>query len=448
MKVKKYILSKIFIYLTFLMATFPLLTFGARSILTITWSLFGIFFFFKRGKYKTKLDSDILWFIIPFFSLILSLIYSDNINYGINSLIKMISFIVIPFIIFLNKNILNKKNSNKVLYVFSISVVILVFYQIINIIFNLDFILQNLTIQEIKANGYQSISQIDEVSISRIKLRRFRNYVISISNTHTTYQGLWASFVIFFLGSKFNKVRIKVYKGLILVTIITLIFWIYFISARMPLIALLISSVLVIIFFTKYSKGKLYRISLIFVIITILSFTFKNPFSIRLKEYFNTGLTMLEKKSKTKDFNSSNVRNGIYYCDLWLIEKHPFFGVGIGDIQDELNNCYNKKIGAKVYKWHQYNTHNQYVFFWLSSGFIGLLLFLSHLIMFFKKAFRNNNYLLFYFSCITTLIFMTENLLERSDGVIFYSFFGAILLVTQTQKTNSNNRSSFIIKRK
>ena len=89
----------------------------------------------------------------------------------------------------------------------------------------------------------------------------------------------------------------------------------------MPLLALLISSLLTIIFFSNFSRIKLIKLGLAFSIVLIASVSFKNPFSTRVKEYYNTGFTLLEKSSKTTEFNSSNVRNGIYYCDLELISE-------------------------------------------------------------------------------------------------------------------------------
>ncbi|MDP5104873.1 MAG: O-antigen ligase family protein [Polaribacter sp.] len=420
-----------FIVLTYVISCFPLLTFGMRSVITIVWSLFGLFIFSKK---RTRLNKDIWIFILPYLLLLCSLIYSDNIQTGIDSLIKMLSFILFPLIFYLNKDFFSKKQISNIIYLFVLSVFILIIYQIANVIFNYSFLFDNITLQEIKSNGFSALSEINDQKINQIKLRRFRNFIIEISNTHTTYQGLWISFSVFFLISEFKKIQKSTLKIVCLFSIIVLICWLYFISARMPIMALLISGSVTIFFFSNYSKLKLVKIGLVFSTVIIASLCFKNPFSIRVKEYYNTGLGLLEKTSKTSEFNSSNVRNGIYYCDLKLIKESPFIGVGIGDLQAELNKCYNKEIGAKVYTWRDYNTHNQYAFFWISSGFLGLSLFLLLIFNLFKKSIKNEDYLLFYLSILTVIIFFTENLLERSDGVLFFGFFTGLFYFNTVRK--------------
>ena len=103
-------------------------------------------------------------------------------------------------------------------------------------------------------------------------------------------------------------------------------------------------------------------------------------------------------------------------------------GVGVGDSQSELNKCYENKIGAKIYKWMDYNTHNQYLFFLVSTGIGGLLLFLISIYIHLKKSITSRQAMYFYFSIIIILISMTENILVRSDGLMFYAFFGNLFL--------------------
>lgn len=419
-------LKKTFILLTFFLTCFPILTFVMRSILTALWFICGVFFYFKENKLKTTLNKDIWLFLMPFLALIISLIYSANISYGLGVLIKMVSFVILPIGFYLNRDTFNKENQVRLLYTFCFSVLILIFYQIIKVLFNLDVLLQDLTAIEIKANGYYSITEITEDAIAKIKLRRFRNYIINISNTHTTYQGLWISFSIFFLLSRINKLKNKFLKLFNIFTILVLGSWLFLISARMPIVALLISSILTLVFFANFSRVKLLRLGFVSILLMAVVLSFKNPFSIRVKEFYKTGLVVLKQNSKANEFNSVNVRNGIYYCGFELVKENPFLGTGVGDVQDELNKCYSNELSAKIYTWHTFNTHNQFLFFWLSSGLIGLISFLFLMYNLFYSAFKTNNKFLFFTATLLFFIFFTENLLERSDGIIFYSLFTSL----------------------
>ena len=429
-------LNKIFLFFSILIGCFPILTFGMRSVITMVWSILGFIIFFREQK-EYKFKKDIWLFIIPFLLLVFSLTYSSNLNQGISSLIKMLSFLIFPLIFYLNRDFFTTKEISKIIYFFSISVFCMILFQIIHVFLNYNIITDSVTLEEIKSNGFRAISEISKEKISQIKLRRFRSFIIAVSNTHTTYQGLWISFTVFFLGIQFKKTIKKSVKILNVLLIIILTSWLYLISARMPLLALIISSLLTIIFLSNFSNIKLIKFGLVFTIVLIVSVLFKNPFSTRVKEYYSTGLTLLEKSSKTTEFNSSNVRNGIYYCDLELISRSLVFGVGVGDVQDKLNECYGKNISSKIYTWRDYNSHNQYLFFWLSSGIFGFILFSVFLFYCFKKSLKYSVVIYFYFLVLVSLVFFTENLLSRSDGVIFFSFFNSLLFFNAYKKNST-----------
>ena len=385
------------------------------------------FIFSLNKKKKLKYNTEFSIFVIPYLLILLSLFYSTNIEYGLGMLTKMLSFVIFPLVFYLNRDFFLKKHIYKIFDFFSISVLILVLFQIVKVLYNYNFISSSLTLQEIKSNGFISITEIAIEKVEQIKLRRFRNYIIEISNTHNTYQGLWICLTIFYLGLKSFISEKKVIKIINAVLIAIFIFWLYLISARMPFLALVVSLVLVIIIFSEFSLKKKVLVSLIPLLVLIALLSFHNPFSTRAKEYYNTGFSILGESSRASEFNSSNVRNGVYYCDIKLIKDAPFFGVGLGDVQDKLNDCYQENINSKVYNWHTYNTHNQYAFFWIASGILGLISFLALICINFFNSFKNKNVLLFYLTGITTIVFFSENLLQRSDGVLFYCFFISLL---------------------
>ena len=67
-----------------------------------------------------------------------------------------------------------------------------------------------------------SLNEISNEKLEQIKLRRFRNFIKKISNTHSTYQGLWVSFSIFYLGLKSFDSKNKIFKIVSLVLIMLL----------------------------------------------------------------------------------------------------------------------------------------------------------------------------------------------------------------------------------
>ena len=100
-------------------------------------------------------------------------------------------------------------------------------------------------------------------------------------------------------------------------------------------------------------------------------------------------------------------------------------GVGIANVQDELNNCYGVNGDEEMIK-SEYNTHNQYFDITLSLGILGILIFVLMLAypMYLSIIQRNHVYL--FFLIFISLCFFSENLLSRQYGVIFFAFFHSL----------------------
>ncbi|UGU17990.1 O-antigen ligase family protein [Sinomicrobium kalidii] len=290
--------------------------------------------------------------------------------------------------------------------------------------------LGELSASEIKRNNLSSLEHINKETVSKIKLRRFRNFVIKLVDTHTTYQGWWVSFVLFvilkkvFVGTKIRFVR----KTLLLLLGVLLFVWLLLLSARMPLFAFFAASFLALLFFNTLKIRTYIFVAIAFFSIALSSYLIFPPLKIRIDEILATKFELPSDGNDIETYNSINVRNGVYYCSFEVIRKNFLFGVGIGDSQEELNTCYRDKIGAKIYTWTTYNSHNQFLFFMVASGAIGLIFYLVSLCLQVRMSIGYKENLYFFFLITTILISITENILARSDGVIFFSFFNALFL--------------------
>lgn len=125
---------------------------------------------------------------------------------------------------------------------------------------------------------------------------------------------------------------------------------------------------------------------------------------------------LLNITTKEKPFFGISFRQQVWSSVLDVIYQSPFFGYGVGDIQEILNTSYKKKeiIGL--------NAHNQYLQFILHHGiilFFTLTLFIFKII---KQCVANKNSVLL-FSWTTLLFFcLTESILNRQWGVILFAF--------------------------
>ena len=325
------------------------------------------------------------------------------------------SLLIFPLIFYLNRNVFTKVIVRRIIWVFCVSVVVFVLLQIIVSLFNIDYLLLDLTEKEIRRNNLSSLTTIEQNRINSIKIRRFRSFILKFGDTHFTYQGLWISFVIFvFLREAYLRFKKNLTHSIILlISASLLIIWLSLLSTRMPLLTVLIASFVTWLLFVKFEIKTFLILLITSILLSITSYFVFVPIKVRINEIFSTKF---------------NLRNGIYYCSFKVIQKNILLGVGVGDSQSELNKCYENKIGAKIYKWMDYNTHNQYLFFLVSTGIGGLLLFLISIYIHLKKSITSRQAMYFYFSIIIILISMTENILVRSDGLMFYAFFGNLFL--------------------
>lgn len=421
-------LNIVFKVLIIIFVSFPILPYAIRSILTILLLFVAIVYHIvndNKEKIVLKNRKRCLLLISPFLVLLLSLIYSNDFLGGVNDIVKMLSMLVFPIIWILGaKDFINSKIINYITHVFFGSVLVLVLFQLYKCILNYNTLIAPLTSEEIKYNGLSDFSFISEEITRTIKVRRFRKFSSMIIDSHPTYQGLWGVFSIYLMIKESLKKNKVVFRILYISGAFIIFLWILFLSTRAPILSGFIGLVIVILLSSKIK----YKITNLLGLILILCFSvmFFKPLNTRLKEFFNTGVKIVNMNNKAADFNSTNVRWGIYFCDFLLAKEQPFLGYGIGDVQDKLTECQTSRLNAKIYSWNKYNSHNQYFNFILSSGIIGLLVFLYVLFKTFKVSILYKNFTYMFFLIIMSLVFMTENVLSRNDGVLFYAYFNTL----------------------
>ncbi len=154
-------------------------------------------------------------------------------------------------------------------------------------------------------------------------------------------------------------------------------------------------------------------------------------------------IDQLDYKMDDPDYawNSITLRLAMWQSALPVISKNPVIGVGVGDENQILQESYSKfdfKEGIRC----NYNVHNQYLSTWMAIGIIGLMLLICMIFFPALNAFRTNDWLFFSFLVLMAFSFFTENFLSVQKGVIFFSFFYALLLKRAQLSTTFQSYSS------
>ncbi|AUC16632.1 hypothetical protein BTO06_16415 [Tenacibaculum sp. SZ-18] len=358
-----------------------------RNLKSIAIVLFALILIIKAITNKQKFNWK--FFLINssvYIFILLTVFYSQDMRYASLKLQTMLSLLLFPLLFSLisiddYKNIYN--NKNKFLYTYVLSV----------IGFNMSIFLWYCVKY---ANVFNAMRHY--IIIVDQKLDKFSIHPIYLS----MHIGIALVFC-FYLFMKNNNKWI-----LFLATI--LLFFLSILMKKGPILSLsIVLSYAVIFILNKKMKLRVLLLSLVGFTLLFSSSKLRNNF----KELLNiTPLT-------ENNFTSTNMRAEIYKSSLKPMGQSLFLGHGIGDFNKVLINSYTNETLRK----DKYNSHNQYISFVLIGGIVLLMLFLGVNFYNIKLAVKQKNHL-FVVICVFYLANMlTESILERENGVVYFSFF-------------------------
>lgn len=214
---------------------------------------------------------------------------------------------------------------------------------------------------------------------------------------------------------------------------LVLLGFLFFISARTSLLSLGIAGILSI-FYKKNIRVKIVVLSVIIMSGLGLGF-FSQTFKSRLTLGFKQNDLSIEKIIKLEP------RYYIWGCakDIIKDESPSLFGHGFVLTQEKLNACYansQKFYNKSQQNWfidEKFNTHNQYLNFYLSSGLLGLTVFLTACLFCLLNGINSFYALALNISILSFLLF--ENVLSRQMGVELF----VLTLVFSNMMTVKNN---------
>lgn len=180
---------------------------------------------------------------------------------------------------------------------------------------------------------------------------------------------------------------------------------------------ILFFSIALIYLLLNYFKIKKTIIGAFFFIVT----TFMAIQYLPKYKNFNRFDEITSSSSLENPSSSTAIRYKIYDCSIQKISESPFIGYGVGNTQQQLDPCYVEKgIDLSI---KTYNCHNQYFSILLTTGIIGLIIYFLGLYNVIYELIKNQNYLAISILIYFLLNFLTENIIERENGMILYSFF-------------------------
>ena len=409
---------------------FPLFRIHYNSYAIILFALVCVWSSLKKVEGRRKVKWRIkhhhkllLKTTLIFYVFVLSLSYTKNLAEGLSSLQHLSALFVIPIIIFLFMERITKKELNFILWLFVFVCVIHAFY------LHYNFLALGLYNKTLEAKFYDL---------------PFRDAVMNLKyeSQHPTYVSLWYTLSIAILlnalPAKFKGFKSILSGILIILAVAVFVGTMVLLSSRIGVISL----ILVLGLFIYMRSKRMVRWTLFIVLFFALLLSFKNISYLSSRFITEFRVTTLA-PPEGQMHNSINIRIGIYQCALDIIKKNPIIGLGIGDVQDELNKCYTR------YNTDAYvtitNSHNYFLNVLLVAGIVGLIVFLYMFYIFFKFGILDRNFIYICFLLSMCIGMLFENVLSRNHGVIFFAVLNTVFVQFLNVRNEYAYRSNSVI---
>jgi len=245
---------------------------------------------------------------------------------------------------------------------------------------------------------------------------------------HPSYMAMYVIFamaaILYFLSRGFVKGRVN----RILSVILLIIFEIFVIMLSSK--AGILGMVILLIIFPLYlllAERKILKglaVSLLLWLSFALLFV---SFPVSAERFEETRAAIEQTNINADEIaSSSGERLLIWWYSFEITNENLLFGVGTGDVRDELLDKYREKqmynaLGLAL------NAHNQYLQTTLALGILGLTALLLCIVLPLMYGFEKRHYLLLIFLILVAFNFLFESMLETQAGVVFYAFFNAYL---------------------
>lgn len=371
--------------------------------------LLAIFSLSLTGVSALKLSWKLNYpLILLFLWMLFSLIYSQDLEMGLDKVQRAV-ILPVSILIFSGMRI-SEKEARRIFSAFTILVFIACIYS------------HTITIAEFVENKETELRSLFNLNYSYLALG-------STLDLHPTYYAFIIISAILLLLDQLWKQQAVWSKILLGIGITYLSLFVIHLSSRIGIVILylLILYQILDVFIKKKAlfRGLIVLVgfhAVLFVMISQIGIT-----KYRLQHVFGF-----------EYYTGYKVNDGSHKIALWkeaiAANDQILFGNGIGDVGASLRHQY-LKAGLDRPAEKRYNSHNQYIEYYVGTGIIGVSLFLYLLYFYFRSFRKSHNLLGNYFIAALALFCMTECMWNRHHGIVF-----SVIMIGILQFLNSENQ--------
>ncbi len=233
-----------------------------------------------------------------------------------------------------------------------------------------------------------------------------------------------------------GRERVELHNALLTFSAIFIFILLHILSVRSGLFALYIAIIMMLATWIIRER-KWMRALLLLLVITVFSAVAFNTIP-SLKNRIQYMKYDIINYKHNQPIDASDGMRFRSWKGAWEVsKKSPLLGVGYGDLQNEMSAYYNENF--PVLELHQHKLpHNQFLWWLVSTGWIGVIVFSSVILFPFIKYFTTKFWLWHCFFAIIFSSFIWEATLEEQMGTGFFSIW-LLLLMQIDLKRNENS---------
>src|SRR5690554_1497555 len=395
-------MNRLFNILTISLGLFPILKLNHYSILMIVWFIYAVYLTISRKTFRKVSFSDskkYVYLILPVVFYLVSFPFVSDKNELIKIIVKTLPLLLFPIGFVFTQSLLHKNTVQYILYAFVIAVI------------------------GVNLLGWISVFSFgffDALQKNDFYHPVFRYLFTESTQLHIPYLGFLTGFSALFLF--YYVLNFKKHLVVVGLLIVFLTGSLHIYSARMALVIFVLGLFYILWHFN--TSKKLRWLMLTLLPLTLIVAIWLSPMKQRFEKMIETEWVLPHADQQPHEVN---YRYAILYCSSQIFKENVWFGVGADQVQHSLNKCYEQFTYRSYEDFTQktYNTHNQYFDWILKFGIIGGLILIVSL--FYYLPHSTHIYQLFL--GVVLLTFLTENVLDRQIGVVFYSLFQSIFVI-------------------
>lgn len=243
---------------------------------------------------------------------------------------------------------------------------------------------------------------------------------------HTGYQSMLISLsvitILIYYFSKFDDLsRGKKWSLPVLVIFFDIV--LILLASKTALFFIALSHLIVLFWLLSQRK---YRVNGLIMMLLLLAGAIIIPFVApstvnRMEQAYNSII-----KNEDPEYGGTLFRKKVYAISVSIIKENVIKGVGTGGDKEYLVKKYKEDSMLEPAATLKLNAHNQFLQTFIENGVIGFFALLSIIVIPFIRAIKNKDALYLSFLMMIVFNFMTESVLEREVGNMFFSFFNSL----------------------